>query len=202
MKDALETLEKALSLGFGAAFATAAILYVVRGAVAKAVELTGERELEQLKDQLAKQMETERQRFTAALERERSAAAKDLEAFKADLTLRAEVRRQVAAKKVEAIEEIMSVGEPLIRDVLNARPGDPDAQAGAIAKVNGYVVRVRALAHYFEEPVAQKFRAYASKLLEAKARWDQKIDPQAFESASEAYTDLLETVRRELGITP
>lgn len=227
-------VESLLGVGIGATCAILVAMYVVRGAVAKAVELAGQKELERLKTELSKDIEDKRNAFARELEVERQAAARNLEAFKAELTkhiedkrstfareleverqtaarnleafkaelsLPAEVRRQVAARKVAAAAEIMQLGEPLARQ-LRAAPKAQDAEAFAptMALLNNYSVKVRELAHYFDEDVAEGLYAYSGELLAAKVKWDAKPAVELFENAGNAYLKLLSTIRFELGL--
>jgi hypothetical protein len=68
------------------------VLYITKGAIAAAIKQAGDREIAQLKHELAQ-----------VLALERAEAERSLEQFKAQLTFEAEVRRQAATKKVEAL---------------------------------------------------------------------------------------------------
>ncbi|SRR5579883_1003875 len=85
----------------------AGVLYVTKGAIAKAVSQAGERELARLKGDLDK----EAVKHKAELDR-------DLEQFKAQLTLEAEVRRRVAEKKVAVILRFIELGNELVQKAL------------------------------------------------------------------------------------
>lgn len=58
-----------LKVGFGSAVAIIVLLFIVRSAVAKAVELAGQKELEALKAALAKNLEDKKADFATSLER-------------------------------------------------------------------------------------------------------------------------------------
>jgi hypothetical protein len=92
----------------------AGLLYVTRSAIAQAVKLEGDKELEQFKSELAREASSRREAF----EKEQSSAAgiatRELERFRAELTLEAEVRRQAAAKKVEAVLKLSGAAIELV----------------------------------------------------------------------------------------
>src|SRR5258708_9205616 len=79
----------------------ALLVFVTRNAIATAVTQAGNRELERLRGELNRSLETYKHELQQERERERDAAAHILEQFKAELSLGAEVRRHVAARKVD-----------------------------------------------------------------------------------------------------
>ena len=203
-----ELIRTVLGVSVGTAVAIAVILYVVRHAVAKAVELAGQKELERLKCELAKdiddkrnsftlELEAKREAFARELETQRRAAAREIEEFKAELTMAAEIRRQVAAERVKAVMTLVKEGEPLIRVVMNSSKKDFNLSTEVSLKIFDFMARVRELAHLFEADVAEKLYWYASQMMAARESTDHY---KASKLARDAYTALIELVRAQLGV--
>jgi len=206
-----------LKIGVGSAVAIIVLVFVARSAIAKAVELAGQKELEILKAALAKDLEDKKASLAATLERDRQAAtremerlkldfgrelererglaARDLERFRAELSLVAETRRQVAARKVQALHDIAVIGETLLRKVLFQSDVNE-----AISSTNLYAAKIREVAHYFEKGVADKMYIYAQYLLDAKEKYASTHDIQTIRDASKSYEVLLDVMREELGV--
>jgi hypothetical protein len=105
----------------------AAVIYIVRGAVATAVQQAAARELETLRHTFTRELEEARQTFTRQIEQERADAQRALEGFKAELTLAAETRRHVAAARVKALGELAESGSLLLLRVSEAAPSNPES---------------------------------------------------------------------------
>lgn len=87
----------------------------------------------------------------------------------------------------------------MIHTVFNARPGSRQDRAKVIGKISIYIVKVSEVAFLFESAVAVELQNYASQILDAGNRWERN-ESDALERANNAYTTMLERVRRELGV--
>jgi hypothetical protein len=125
-------------LAFGAA------ILVTKGAIATGVQALVADDLARLKNDLAADLQRERQKFDLALA-----------SLKAELTLPAEVRRQVAARKVDAVGTIITLG----RKAIKAADTKPPEDTKALSALGDQLWDT---AHLFRAEVAKQFRDHAA----------------------------------------
>ncbi len=186
--DWMEGVASALGAGVGTGLVSLAGLFIAKSAIEVAVRQAADRELKRLEAQLAADAERERQRFE-----------RDLEVLKAELNLAAEVRRQVAAQKVKFLMELTAAVGPLERDALNAMSREDAAKQ--LTALHVYFTDVHAHAHLFTIETANAFSDFGSQVHTLADKWRRNVDDAAPEKIGSLRRELMELIRRELGVT-
>ena len=204
--DLVDLIKQVVGAGIGGSIVVAALLWLTRKAIAKAIELQGAKEIEKYKGDLDKELEEKRQTFTRELERERerfareietmrAGSSRELESLKAELSLPAEVRRQVAAKKFEVVQDIFARCESIV-DAIQYRRSE-----GFGEQMNGLRDVIRRNKHLFPERVAKRIDQHFGQLGKhnTEMTFPQLNENTIFEMEA-ATNALIALMRDELGV--
>lgn len=175
MSDPVEYLVKAVFGTAGTAAVVGVIIYVVRGAVAKAVQQAGDRELARLNAKLDLQLEDKRQQFTRDLAHERElsekaaaeaqrAFAREMERYKTELNVGAEARRQIVMRRLDAIDRIYAEA---LRVLTAVRTGEDLGVGERVDMHNGFNGLLREQSHLLDEKLVADVGWIVTEYIEA-----------------------------------
>lgn len=195
-----KVIEAVLGIGVGGGLVVVIAAYVVKSALATAVRLAGEKEIEQRKHELQKELERLKHDLATQGERERATASRDLERYKAELTLDAEVRRQVAALKVKLLLDFLRDAQSFMRGAFDIRPGDNAARAALVQKLHECFALGREVEPLVDRETHRRLSNFIAHTFAAGDRWVRAVEPDPLAPVMDELREIIDLVRRDLGV--